>query len=164
MDNRRQPGGTIANASMPPMGPLVVQGVKSFAKHNPIITSTYLFGIVVLLTVGTGTKLTFDQQNQYDRIMSTIDLDAEYDAASRYAAANNAYYHSKGWFSCDSYCQRNKKRMENSKKEVDAVRAEGNARMSDAKKVAGLFSEVGVRFWLQRQRRNKVISRLAFFL
>jgi len=34
--------------------------------------------------------------------------------------------------------------MDNAKAVLDEIKAEGYARMSDAKKVAGIFSEVGV--------------------
>ena len=40
--------------------------------------------------------------------------------------------------------QHYKKIMDRRKYEWDEIKAEGNARMSDAKSVAGLFSEVGV--------------------
>lgn len=98
----------------------------------------------VALKTGTGTKLTLQQRRQYDHIMSTIDLNAEYDASNKYAQAMHAYRSTKGWFSCDSLCQRNKARMEDAKAVLDDIRAEGYNRMSDAKRVAGLFSEVGV--------------------
>lgn len=76
--------------------------------------------------------------------MSTVDLQAEYTAQSVYQGAYNNYYHSKGWLSCDAHCQHYKKIMEGRKYEWDEIKAEGNARMSDAKSVAGIFSEVGV--------------------
>jgi len=76
--------------------------------------------------------------------MSTIDVNAEYDASTRYGHALQAYKASKGWFTCDSLCQRNKERMERAQYDLDQLRAEGYNRMSDAKAVAGIFSEVGV--------------------
>ena len=93
-----------------------------------------------------------DQRRDYNALMDTIDLQAEFEASNRFAHANQAYRATKGWFSCDSMCQRNKQRMDTAKYELDLVRAEGQARMSDAKAVAGIFSEVGVgevkdRFW-----------------
>ena len=126
------------------VGSLIVRGTAAFARRNKVITGTYLFGILVLAMAGTGTKLTLDQQKRYNHIMGSIDLEAEYDASNRYARAYQAYYHSKGWFTCDSLCQRNKQRSDLAKKALDEIRKEGNARMSDAKAVAGLFSEVGV--------------------
>mmetsp|Transcript_29344 Transcript_29344/g.53727 ORF Transcript_29344/g.53727 Transcript_29344/m.53727 type:complete len:298 (-) Transcript_29344:165-1058(-) len=139
---QRQRALVLPNAA--DIGTLAVNGVKHFARRHKVITGGYLFGIVVLLLAGAGTKLTFDQQRQYNRIMSTIDLDAEFDASNRYAMSMQAYRASKGWFTCDSLCQRNKARMERTKATLDEIRAEGNARMSDAKSVAGVFSEVGV--------------------
>ena len=84
--------------------------------------------------------------------MNTIDLRAEYDTSDKYARAYNAYYASKGWFTCDGLCQHNKQRMVVADQALEDIRAEENARMSDAKRVAGIFSEVGVeevkdKFW-----------------
>lgn len=126
------------------LGALAIEGVKSFARRNKVVTGSYLFGLLVLIIAGTGTQLTFEQRREYNRIMSTIDLEAEYDASSKYAYANQAYRATKGWFTCDSLCTRNKNRMDNAKLVLDEIRAEGNNRMSDAKATAGLFSEIGV--------------------
>ena len=126
------------------LGGLVVRGVKNFARRNKVISGSYLIGILAILLIGSGTKLTYDQKKQYNAIMNTVDLQAEFDASSDYWVANQAYRASKGWFSCNSVCQRNKKRMEKAKYKLDQIHLEGEARMSDAKSVAGLFSEVGV--------------------
>ena len=123
---------------------VIVSGAKSFAKKHKVLSGSYLFGLLILLLVGSGTKLTLEQKRQYDHIMSTIDVNAEYDASTKYGHALQAYRSSKGWFTCDSLCQRNKERMERAQYELDQLRAEGYNRMSDAKAVAGLFSEVGV--------------------
>ena len=126
---------------------LVISTATTFARRHKFISTSYLYGLTTLLLLtllGSGTKLTFDQQRQYNSIMNTIDLQAEYTAASSYHTAYNNYYHSKGWISCDAHCQHYKRIMERKKYEWDEIKAEGNARMSDAKSVAGLFSEVGV--------------------
>lgn len=125
----------------------IVTAAKGFAKRHKVITFSYVYGLSILCIIalfGSGTKLTFDQQRQYNRIMNSIDLQAEYTAASKYHTANANYQHSRGWFSCDAHCQHYKSIMERRKTEWDEIKAEGNARMSDAKSVAGLFSEVGV--------------------
>lgn len=123
---------------------IIINGAKSFAKKHKIITGSYIFGLLVLLLAGSGYKLSTSQQRDYNRMMSTIDLNAEYEASNRYHSAYSAYYATKGWFTCDYLCQRNKKRMDDSKRVLDSIRAEGYNRMSDAKSIAGLFSEVGV--------------------
>ena len=126
------------------VGQMVVRGATSFAKNHKIISGSYILGILVILLIGSGTKLNIDQRRQYNQIVSTIDLQAEYDASTDYWRANEAYRATKGWFSCDGLCQRNKQRMEEARYRLDQVRQEGQSRMSDAKSVAGLFSEVGV--------------------
>jgi len=90
------------------IGTLALSSIKNFSKRHKVIATSYLWGLTTLLLIailGGGTKLTFDQQRQYDRIMNTIDLQAEYSAASAYHSAYSNYYHSKGWLSCDAHCQ-----------------------------------------------------------
>lgn len=144
MMNQQNQGEIITADSI---GTLALSTVTSFAKRHKVIATSYLYGVtalIVLALLGGGTKLTIDQQRQYNGIMNTIDLQAEYTAADRYHSAYANYYHSKGWISCDSTCQHYKKIWERRKYEWDEIKAEGNARMSDAKSVAGIFSEVGV--------------------
>lgn len=134
----------IAIPTVSEMGAIVVSGITKFAKKNKVISTSYILGILFLLLIGSGTKLTADQSRRYNSIMNTIDLRAEFEASNRYADAMHAYRATKGWFSCDSLCQRNKKRMKNTERVLEDIRNEGYARMSDAKSVAGIFSEVGV--------------------
>jgi len=139
---------------------LVVNSTAKFAKNHKIISGSYLLGILVLL-FGSGAQLTYDQQRTYENIIRTIDTDIEFEASSRYGNAYNAYYGSKGWFSCDSLCTRMKKKADEAKRELDGIRAEGFSRMSDAKASAGIFSEVGVNeardsFWEYFNKGKKV--------
>ncbi|KAL7506272.1 hypothetical protein ACHAXN_003553 [Cyclotella atomus] len=130
-----------------PLTTLALSTAKSFATRHKFLTASYLYGLLsllLLLLLGSGTKLTLSQQRQYNAIMNTIDLQAEYSAASRYHTAYSNYYNSKGWFSCDTHCQHYKSLMNRRLLEWNEIKAEGNARMSDAKSIAGLFSEVGV--------------------
>lgn len=112
----------------------IVAAASGFAKRHKVITFSYVYGLSVLcalVLIGSGTKLTFDQQRQYNQIMNSIDLQAEYTAASKYHNAYANYQHSKGWFSCDAHCQHYKSIMDRRKSEWDEIKAEGNARMSD---------------------------------
>jgi len=141
----RQRGAQIALPEPADAGRLVVRGISSFARNHKVISGSYLLGILTLLLVGSGTKLSYQQSRDYNDIMNTIDLQAEYDASQDYWHARNAYQATKGWFfSCDHLCQRNKRRMEDMERVLNDVRREGQARMSDAKSIAGVFSEVGV--------------------
>ncbi len=143
--NAQHQGQQVATLpSIGTVGALVVRGIGNFAKRNKVISGSYIFGILFLLLIGSGTKLSVDQARRYNAIMNTVDIHAEYEASNRYAEALHAYRATKGWFSCDPLCQRNKQRMEKAEAVLENVRREGYARMSDAKSVAGLFSEVGI--------------------
>lgn len=158
------PGTQIALPEPGDVGKMVVSGAKAFAKKHKVVTGGYLLGIIMLLLVGSGTKLNYDQVREYNNIMNTIDTNAEWTASEDYWRAENAYRATKGWFTCDSLCQRNKQKMNDARYRLDQIRAEGNARMSDAKSVAGLFSEVGVgevkdSFWSYFSRGKQFAKR-----
>ena len=140
-----QPPGQLARLPEPgDMGQLVLRGAKNFAHRHKFITGGYLLGLLTIIFIGSGTQLTYQQRQQYNQIMDTIDLQAEFDASQNYWQARNAYQATKGWFSCDGICTRNKRRMDEYERVLQDIRKEGEARMSDAKKMAGLTSEVGV--------------------
>ena len=146
------------------LGQLTVRGAAGFACRNKVISGSYLLGILVIILMGGGTKLTYDQRQQYNSIMNTIDLHAEFDASQEVYMATQAYRASKGWFTCDGLCQRNKQRMQRANDRLAAIRRDGQARMSDAKSVAGLFSEVGVgevqdSFWSYFQQGKQFAKR-----
>ena len=155
-NNNNNPGGgggggtaTTAIVAASDLSSLVLRTAKSFATRHKFITISYMYGLISMLLLivvlgGGGISLTLDQRRAYDDIMSTVDLRAEYDAASSYHSARASYRQSKGWLSCDSHCQHYKRLSERKKDVWDDIRAEGNARMSDARSVAGLFSEVGI--------------------
>lgn len=139
----RQPQ-QIVLPSVADMGVLIGRNMVHFAKRHKVISGSYIFGILFLILVGSGSKLTYDQSRQYGKIMNTVDLDAEFRASNNFAQATHAYRATKGWFTCDSLCQRNKDRMQRAEYELNQVRQVGNAKVSHAKSIAGIFSEVGV--------------------
>ena len=127
------------------VGQMIVRGATNFARRHKVISGSYILGILVILLVGSGTKLTYDQRREYNSIMNTIDLHAESNAYFDFYKAREAYRDSKGWFwRCDSTCQRQQRLMEKAQYNLDKILKEGEARQSDAKAVAGLFSEIGV--------------------
>jgi len=137
------------------VGAVVVRQARQFAVRHKYFTAYYLIGLVMLgaLTLWGGRSLTPTESRQYHEIMNSIDLQAEYDAVDDYWDAYSRYQATKGWFwSCDAVCQRHKTRMQATEARLNQIRAEGNARMSDAKAVAGLGSQVAVQemqdsFW-----------------
>lgn len=127
------------------VGALVVQGVTQFTRRHPYISTSYLMGwLLIVLSITTVSQLTVAQQTEYNAIMDTVNIQAEYDASQHYWRDKQAYAGAKGWFSCDSSCQRLKTRMNTSHTTLQAIRREGRARMSDAAAVAGMWSTVGM--------------------
>lgn len=138
---------TIRLPAIDEVGLLIVKGIGTFARKYKVVTSYYLLGIVILLYVSSygGRQLSKQETRQYNDIMNSIDLQVEYDALDQYIQAKSLYEQTRGWFwSCDHMCQRHKKRMEQTEKTLQRIRQEGNARMSDAKAIAGLSSDVAV--------------------
>ena len=97
--------------SIPTMGAVVVNEVTTFAKGHKVISGLYIIGILFILLIGSGTKLSHDKSKRYNQMMNIINLEAEYQASSRYVSAEQNYRATKGRFSCDQLCQRNKRKM-----------------------------------------------------
>jgi hypothetical protein len=145
--HQQQPLNNQAVVALPDpadVGALLVRGAKQFAVRHKVISGSYLLGVCILLFFSAGIPLSLEQRRQYNRIMDSIDLHAEFEASQQYWRAKEAYGATKGWFTCDSLCQRNKQRMNAAEKHLQRIRQEGNARMTDAKRIAGVFSEVAV--------------------
>lgn len=140
------PNGGQQVAVLPAVGDvtsLIVTGAGRFARANPILTGSYLFGIAVLLFFSSGIPLTAEKHVKYHRILKTIDLQAEFTATQSYWNARNDYLATKGWFfSCDKTCQRNKARMQQAERHLAEVRKVGDEKMREAKRTVGVLSSV----------------------
>ncbi len=147
---------------------LVVNGAKHFAKKNPIVTSMYFIGLFAAL-FGSGISLTADQRRKYDSINRNIDDKSLFDASHDFVNARNVYDASKGWFwSCDAICTRNKANMERAKFRLDQEQAKVISKQNEAKRVAGVFSEVGVQevrdsFWSYFNRGKQFAKRSTMY-
>ena len=80
--------GTIVTSS--DISTLALTTIKNFTRRHKVITTSYLYGLTTLLLLtllGSGMKLSFNQQRQQNHIMNMIDLQAEYTATSLYHTA-----------------------------------------------------------------------------
>lgn len=82
MNRQRQPGQQIVLPEPGDLPALVVRGATDFARNHKFISGGYVLGVCIVLFFGSGAKLTMDQRRDYNHIMSTIDLQAEFDASS----------------------------------------------------------------------------------
>lgn len=123
---------------------LILKSISNFSKRYRILSTSYVIGLIFILLIGNGFQISSRAFSQYNRIMNTIDVDKEFNASHRLHMSYSAYTSSKGWFSCDDLCQRNKRRYIKDKRRLDAVRREGYNKMSQAKSIVGLFSTIGI--------------------
>ena len=92
---------------------LIQVGIKVI-KKNPITVSSYLLGLLICLLFS-GFALTIEQKLNFEKDLSKIDYQSLDRITTRYETLNEKYLQSKGFFSCDSICQINKKNMEDAK-------------------------------------------------
>jgi hypothetical protein len=121
---------------------LIELGVK-VVKRNKLKVGAYLLGLLLCLFF-TGWKVTDVQRAEYYEELNKVDNTALYTVGASLNDAYNGYYRTKGWFTCDSFCQAYKADMHNYQRQYDALRAEEAARISVAKSKLGVFSEYGV--------------------
>jgi len=167
MTTRRPPNTALVLPSASTALSATVNGVKYVAKTYPKTTSYYLIGLVIALLF-TGTALTATQTRSYDKTLDKIDTELEYDVSLKASEAYNAYYNSKGWFSCDSTCTRLKNTHEAVAKDLAEVRRVGYEIVKDAKEEVGVFSEVGVAevrdsFWSYFAKGAKFAKRQSMY-
>ena len=91
-----------------------------------------------------GMSLNLQQQIEYETDLNKIDYKQLEESFFEFQSANQLYYQSKGWFSCDELCTRRKLVMEKAKEKYDYEVNQQNMLMSNAKGKVGVFSSVGV--------------------
>lgn len=84
------------------------------------------------------------QRQMYYKELQSVDTASIQRVGQELYFADQQYQQSRGWFSCDSFCQQHKQRAEQLLREYNALRAEEERAMSSAKSKLGLFSEYGV--------------------
>eukprot|EP01041_Mallomonas_annulata_P005363 gene5363-10719_t len=125
----------------------------SVIKKNPIPVGAYVFGILMCLFFS-GFKVSSNQQVKFESKMRTIDYSGLDKLALELDYAEHDYRRSKGWFSCDTFCQENKRSLDNIRQKYNTLKAKIDQGVSDAKSELGIFSESGVGetrdlFWLR---------------
>lgn len=114
------------------------------ARDHPKITGTWAVGLV-LVALATGFTVTQEAAARYERGMQHADLSEPIGkAASKLARLQQQQYAASGFFSCDERCQRYKAAGEEARSELEALRRQEAAGMSEVKKGVGVLSEYAV--------------------
>jgi len=132
---------------------VLAKGVYGTAKRHKKISLTWAFGLLLTM-FATGSKVTTEQAQVYERSMEAAEMSEPIrSAAQRHRRLEAAHHESKGWFwTCDATCQHRKRMADAALGELRALQREEAARVSDVKAQVGVFSEFGVaetreRFW-----------------
>jgi len=152
------------------IGTIAVQGTVRFAKRFPKVTAAYVIGLSVIM-FGAGFAVDEATKRIYHNQMRDVE-DLQFGrlatAFNKKQQAYEHYYHSKGWFSCDSYCTSNYDNYLRYEREYEVVLQERERLLTKAKKTVGIFSEYGVQqcrqqFWDAWERGKAVAKRMSFW-
>lgn len=131
---------------------LIDTGVR-FIKRNPIPVGFYVLGILLCLLFS-GFKTPHQDEVKFQERLRNVDYTRLDKLSVDLDYAQHDYRRSKGWFTCDQYCQKAKTHLSNIEIEHNLERRKFEKQISDAKAGIGIFSESGVSetrdlFWLR---------------
>ncbi|CAM9776656.1 unnamed protein product [Ectocarpus sp. 4 AP-2014] len=146
MSRHRQqmPQTSIVVGGADQFGALVVSNAKHFVKRHPVISASWVVGLLVSTLASGYTPSTTAVQN-YENKMIGLDDESVMRAHGEMVYWNDIYRRSKGMFwTCDEQCTANRKEFERRQKiylDLNKIYLKGEA---DAKSELGIFSEDGV--------------------
>ncbi len=124
--------------------PLVLAGANHVVRKHPLKLTSYVVGLLLAIA-GSGFAVTRTQQAAFEAAMPEDGLVRKYDGLQgRTDAAHAAYYHSKGWFSCDARCMGHYDTYMTAKRASDAQAAVINEQLRRAHGILGVFSAPAV--------------------
>lgn len=121
---------------------LVEIGINT-VKKNPIKVSMYFIGLLVCLLFN-GFTVDEEKVRMFEEQLAAVDYLKVEDAQRRVYIAEQNYYQTKGWFSCNSECQLNKLLMQESIAKYREIQQAEEKKVHGAKSNVGIFSEYGV--------------------
>lgn len=138
----------------PGLGEIVVSGASTFVQKRPTLSALWIVGLLLAIFAN-GLPVEEMQRLQYEQSIDKADHVTKRELKEAYTKlrhAEQAYYDSKGWFSCDQYCMENYELVQRSQQRVDMVEAKREGLIKEARSVVGLFSIYGVgevrrKFW-----------------
>lgn len=152
------------------IGKVIRRTAVSFIKRHYVVSSMYLVGIVLAL-VATGVSVDVLSEEVYiDRMTAADDLThpSIVRLSRELNSAENAYYQTKGWFSCDYECTKHYEKMNIVKASLAKVKAERDSLMLEARKTVGPWSVFGISdlrrsFWDSWEQGKESARRMTMF-
>eukprot|EP01083_Nonionella_stella_P052602 139523_1 len=126
----------------------------NFMQRHYMMTFLWAVGLLIV-SLARGHAVDAPTQKEFDHAMDEADRIEQThlnDAYLNQQAQYDRYYRSKGWFSCDSYCQTNYQRYLDAKQQLADAKKLHDAALSEARSIVGIFSDYAVKdarnvFW-----------------
>ena len=122
---------------------ILVDAGVSLIKRNPIPSGMYFIGILICLFFSGWTPNT-QQTLRYEQTLDSLDPMKLDEAEAKWYRADMRYRQTKGWFTCDQSCQKNRIVAQNARVIYDQTLKEHEDVVREAKSQLGLFSTFGV--------------------
>lgn len=151
-------------------GGLAVSAVKSVVKNRPVSVSLWALGLL-LAAFANGFAVGKDSEERYEvtlRAAEKVDRKELSEAMIEMSHAERRYYNSKGWFSCDRACERNRDSYNMARNRMEQVKAKRDQIMSEARGEVGIWSTFGVgevraAFWSAWQSGKDWAARVTMY-
>jgi len=151
-------------------GGLAVSTAKSVVKNRPVSVSLWALGLL-LAAFANGFAVSKDTQERYEitlRAAEKVDRKELNEAMIEMSHAERRYYNSKGWFSCDRTCERNRDSYNMATSRMQQVKGKRDQIMSEARSEVGIWSTFGVAevraaFWSAWQSGKDWAARVTMY-
>jgi hypothetical protein len=121
-----------------------IVSVAMLAKRHPIVSSTWLLGLMICFFFA-GLTPSPEAMTRYHDTMNTVDRPAIYDLSRKVNEASRAYTNSKTmFFFCNEQCQPNKKIYDELNEKLRILNSQENEKIRNANNEVGIFSTIGV--------------------
>jgi len=134
------------------------------------MTTLWAVGLIIV-TLGRGYAIDAKTGQKFSAALDEADLIEQThvnEAHLQMEAAYNRYYRSKGWFSCDSYCQTQYQSYLKAQEQMKDAKALHDAAISEARATVGIFSDYAVQdarrlFWSCWEWGKNFAKRISFY-
>lgn len=147
---------------------LVLRNVKSFTARRPLITAGYVIGILAAVFFR-GFSVDDQTVASFERSMRRANQIPVYSKRLELANAEEAAYRARGWFSCDSTCERLERKAQKARDELEQMELKREQTLKEAKREIGLWSSIGgvgemrEMFWNAWERGTATAQRMTAY-
>jgi len=148
----------------------IAQATTNFMRRHYIMTFLWALGLL-LVTMGKGYAIDPNTEHEFNKALDEAEIIEQThlnDAYLNNEAMYQRYYRSKGWFSCDAYCQSNYQDYLRAQQQLADAKALHNAAISEARSIVGIFSDYAVKdtrrlFWSCWDWGKNFAKRISFY-